>query len=52
MLFLNLFTNKLELDELDHQLRMELDASSLCAPNKRIMTKKEEDEKELESMLK
>lgn len=33
-------------------MRIELDATSLCAPNKRVATKKEEDEKELEEMLK
>jgi len=40
------------LEELDHQLRLELDANSLCAPNKRVLSKKEEDEKALEEMLK
>jgi len=44
--------NFIELDELDHQLRIDLDANTLCAPNKRILSKKEEDEKELENMLK
>jgi len=33
-------------------MKIELDASSLCAPNKRIVSKKEEDEKELEDILK
>jgi hypothetical protein len=33
-------------------MRIELDAGSLCAPNKRIISKKEEDEKELEDIFK
>ena len=42
----------LELDEIDYQMRVELDAKALTVPNKRVLTKKEQDEKELESMLK
>ncbi len=41
-----------ELDELDYQMRFELDTKDLTVPNKRVATKKEADEKELEDMLK
>jgi hypothetical protein len=44
-----------ELDELDSQMRMEFDAKDLCVPsgNKaKVVSQKEMDEKELESMLK
>lgn len=47
-----IFIKYKELDELDHQMRIDLDVNTLCAPNKRILSKKEEDEKELENMLK
>jgi hypothetical protein len=33
-------------------MRIELDAVSLCAPNKRILSKKEKELEELEDMLK
>lgn len=42
----------LELDELDHQMRVELDGNELSVPNKRVVTKRENDEKELEDMMK
>lgn len=41
-----------ELDELDHEMRVELDGRELTVPNKRIMSKKEMDEKELEDVMK
>lgn len=41
----------LELDELDYQMKIELDAKDLTVPNKRIISQKEHDEKELEHML-
>jgi hypothetical protein len=44
--------NKLELDELDYQLRLELDAKDLTIPNKRVLSKKESDLKDLEYLLK
>lgn len=40
-----------ELDELDRQMMVDMDAKELCVPNKRVMTKREQDEKDLESML-
>jgi len=41
-----------ELDELDYQMQIELDAKDLTVPNRRIESKKEKDEKELEKMMK
>jgi hypothetical protein len=41
-----------ELDELDYQMKVELNAKDLTVPNKRVVTQKENDEKELEDMLK
>lgn len=40
-----------ELDELDYAMKIELDASDLTVPNKRIISQKEHDEKELENMM-
>ena len=42
----------LELDQLDYEMKVELDAKDLTVPNKRVLTKKENDELELEEMLK
>lgn len=43
-----------ELDELDYQMRVELDAKELTVPQNQnhLMSKKEQDEKELNEMLK
>lgn len=44
-----------ELDELDAQMRLEFDAKDLCVPNgnkQKVVSQKEKDEKDLESMLK
>jgi hypothetical protein len=53
MLVINIIIiNFVELDELDYQMKVELDSKELTAPNKRIVSKREEDEKELENMIK
>jgi RAB protein geranylgeranyltransferase component A len=42
-----------ELDEIDYQNQVDLNANELTAPNKKvILSKKEEDEMELENMMK
>jgi hypothetical protein len=40
------------LDELDYQMRVELDGKQFSVPNNRVPSKKEVDEKELNDMLK
>jgi hypothetical protein len=40
------------LDELDYESKVELDGKELTAPNKRIISQKEKDEQELESLTK
>jgi hypothetical protein len=37
--------------ELDEQMRIDLDAKALTVPNKRVITKKEQDEKELADLI-
>jgi len=41
-----------ELDQLDYEMRVELDAKDLTVPNKKVFSQKEKDEKELEEMMK
>ena len=42
----------LELDEIDREMKIELDTKALTVPNKRLISKKEQDEKELEEIIK
>jgi hypothetical protein len=42
----------LELDELDYQMRVELDSNELKVPGKKVLTNVEKDEKELNELLK
>jgi hypothetical protein len=44
--------NLLELDELDYQMKYEFNPQDLTVPNKRVLSQKETDERELEDMLK
>jgi len=44
--------HKLELEELDQQMRMDLNANDLMVPNKRVLSQKEKDQKILEEQLK
>ena len=41
----------LELDELDYQMKVELDSNELSVPKNRIISKKEKDEKELNEFI-
>jgi spermidine/putrescine-binding protein len=41
-----------ELDQLDYESKIELSGKELCVPNKRILSQKENDEKELEELAK
>ncbi len=41
----------LELDELDYQMKVELDSNELSVPKNRIVSKKEKDEKELNEFI-
>jgi len=40
------------LEELDQQMRMDLNANDLMVPNKRVLSQKEKDQKVLEDQLK
>jgi hypothetical protein len=40
-----------ELEQLDYEMKIDLDAKQLCVPNKRIVSQKEQDERELEDLV-
>jgi hypothetical protein len=44
--------NLLELDELDYQMRVDLDSNDLKVPGRKVISKEEKDEKELNDLLK
>jgi hypothetical protein len=45
------FDSFLELLELDKQMRVDLDAKALTVPNKRMLSRREQDEKELADLI-